>query len=229
MYNSELSVLWFFNQTIAAPWLDPVMIALSSVWYWLPVYALCVGLLIWKYKWKGARMALGAIVLVAFSDQLANQILKPLIDRLRPCELLPNGQHVVSWIHLPSGPRWGGSFPSSHAMNNFAVATYFVTIFNTKRRVRFLFLIASLIGISRLYLGLHYPSDVVGGALIGMALGVTFAALSEFIEERLRKRGQPVPTEAEVQKKERESIAIDPRNAPWNRLPAEPAANEKES
>ncbi len=220
MFNSELNVLWFFNHTIAAPWLDPIMIAISNVWWWLPVYVVAVGLLIWKYKWKGARMALGAIVLVILSDQLANQLIKPVIDRLRPCAQSP-GAFVVSWIRLPSGPRWGGSFPSSHAMNNFAVATYFVTIFNTRRSVRLLFLMATIIGISRLYLGLHYPSDVIGGALLGMLLGFAMAVVSEYIEERLRRRHEPAPTAAEVQKKERDSIVIDPRNAPWNRLPPE--------
>jgi undecaprenyl-diphosphatase len=222
MYNSELNILWFFNHTIAAPWLDPIMLAITTMWYWLPFYVLGAGLLIWKYKWKGARMALGALVLVLVSDQLANQVLKPLIDRLRPCAQYLTGAYVVPWIRLPSGPRGGGSFPSSHAMNNFAVATYFVTIFNTRRSVRLLFLTASIIGISRLYLGLHYPSDVIGGALIGMLLGFILAVISEFIEERLRRRGQPVPTEAEIEKKNRDSIAIDPRNAPWNRLPPDP-------
>ena len=216
MYNSELSVLWFFNHTLSASWLDPIMIAITTVGWWVPAYVVGIAYLIWKYQWKGARIALGAIVLVVISDQLANQVIKPLVDRMRPCAQVPTGAYVVPWIRLPSGPRWGGSFPSSHAMNNFAVATYFVTIFNKKRRTRLLFIAAILISISRLYLGLHYPSDVVGGALIGMALGVTFAAVVEFIEERIRRRGLPVEEEVQAKKEARELRTVDPRTAPWN-------------
>ena len=225
MYNSELSVLWFFNRTIAAEWLDPIMIGLTSVWWWMPVYIAAAVFLIWKFKWYGVRLVLGAIVLVAVSDQIGNLVFKPLFDRLRPCELV-NGQHIVPWIRLPSGPRLGHSFPSSHAMNNFAVATFFVTIFNGKRRIRLLFIAALLISISRLYLGLHYPTDVVGGALLGMAFGFTLAAVSEFIEERIKRRGMPTIA-AETIIADREAIARDPRTAPWNRLSQDADVAEK--
>jgi undecaprenyl-diphosphatase len=226
MHNSELNVLWFFNKTLAASWLDPIMIGLTNVWWWMPVYVAAVVFLVWKYKWYGIRLVLGAIIVVIVSDQIGNQIFKPLIDRLRPCTII-NGQYIVSWIRLPSGPRLGLSFPSSHAMNNFAVATFFVTIFNNERKLRLLFVAALLISVSRLYLGLHYPMDVVGGALIGMAFGFTLAAVSEFIEERIRRRGMP-SIAAETERREKQELgARGPDSFPWNKLTEEVETKEK--
>src|SRR5438045_2440822 len=116
----DRSILWFFNQTLASPFLDIIVPKFTSVWWWMPVYVLGGFYLIRARGKQGIGMLVAAILLVAVGDQLLTQIIKPLADRMRPCALLPNGERAVSWIRLPIGERLGPSFPSSHALNNFA-------------------------------------------------------------------------------------------------------------
>jgi undecaprenyl-diphosphatase len=216
MHDSDLSILWFFNRTIASETLDPIMVGLTSVWWWMPLYILGAAYLIWKYKWRGVRLVLGALLVVLFTDQLTQLVIKPLFGRLRPCEMLATGQHAVSWIRLPDGPRLGFGFPSSHAINNFAVATFFATVLNHNRYARFLFIAALLISISRVYLGLHYPSDIVGGAVMGILIGMGFAGLIEYLEERMNRKKHPVPTAAEIAASPAGKRQI--QNSPWNKV-----------
>jgi undecaprenyl-diphosphatase len=109
-----------------------------------------------------------------------------LIRRDRPCTMLPSGEHIVNWIRLPDGSRGDPSFPSNHALNNFAIAAFFFTIWQKKRNVAWLFAIALLISLGRVYEGLHYPSDVLGGAAIGISIGLLFATLFKALEKRIR-------------------------------------------
>jgi membrane-associated phospholipid phosphatase len=176
MQDIDLSILYFFNQTLASPAMDAVMAALTSVKWWMPVYILSGIYLIWKYKWRGVIVLLSAVLVVAFTDQLAQLVLKPLADRLRPCADVA-GQTVVEWIRLPIGMRHGPSFPSSHALNNAAVALFFGLVFRNKTVLCVLLALATLVGISRMYLGLHYPTDILGGLILGSIIGSAFALL----------------------------------------------------
>jgi len=133
-------------------------------------------------------MLLAAILLIAATDSLAHYVIKPIAHRERPCATLPNGEHVVPWIRLPDGARWDESFPSSHALNNFAIATFFIVLFPNKRSMYWLYLAAFIISVSRIYEGLHYPSDVIGGAGIGVLMGYGFAYLFTALE-RPKKAG----------------------------------------
>jgi undecaprenyl-diphosphatase len=176
MQDLDLSILYFFNQTLSSPTMDAFMSALTSVKWWMPVYILAGIYLIWKYKWRGLIVLLSAALVVAFTDQFAQLVLKPLVARDRPCADI-NGQTVVEWIRLPIGMRHGPSFPSSHALNNAAVALFFGLVFRNKKLLFVLLALAILVGISRMYLGLHYPTDILGGLVIGSLIGYVFAVI----------------------------------------------------
>lgn len=186
MYALDLSVLYFFNITLAHPVLDQVMAALTSVWYWMPVYIGGGVYLISRYRTAGVIVLLAAILLVTLGDQLAQLVLKPLFDRPRPCAEI-GGSTVVEWIRLPTGMRHGPSFPSSHAMNNAAVALFFAVALSSRRLAWWLGGAALVVGVTRMYLGVHYPSDILGGFMIGAMLGwVASWAYRRFIPSRFK-------------------------------------------
>ena len=167
-FQIDLIVFYFFNHTLSNPILDKFFGIITNVRYWMPVYVLMGLLLIIKGKKQG-RVALAlAIIMITVSDQFGYRILKELFHRARPFNALHD-------VILPIGPTGTYSFPSNHALNNFAVATFFALIY-PKYKVP-LFTVAILISISRVYLGLHYPSDIVGGAAIGTTFGLVFVYL----------------------------------------------------
>jgi undecaprenyl-diphosphatase len=151
------------------PLLDAVMLFVTDIKK-TGILLLLVWLgLLWKGGGKGRTVALLLLPLILMTDQLSSQVLKELFDRLRPCEALEGVRAIDGCRHSPS-------FPSSHAVNNFAAATLFALHY--RRWVPWLaFGLAALVSYSRIYLGLHYPSDVLGGAVIGIvcALAVVWA------------------------------------------------------
>ncbi len=184
MHDTDLAILRFFNQTIASSPLDAFFGALTDIMWWIPVYLIIMGLLIWKYQWRGVRFIVTALLVVAFTDSLCSFVLKPLFARMRPCALLPAGGHLVDWIRLPVGMKYDFSFPSNHAANNFAVVAFFSSIFYESKRLRIWYVVAMLIGIGRIYEGVHYPTDIVGGVLVGLTIGFIFSGLLKYVEEK---------------------------------------------
>lgn len=176
MYQVDLPILYFFNHTIASPALDVAFDVLTNVRYWYPVYLIAgVWLVLRSPNRKDALIVvLGAVALVALTDSLSHYFLKPWIARARPCAEI-NGRAIIDWIRLPVGRKLDPSFPSNHALNNMAVAAFFFTIYG--RRAWWLVVVAVLIGLGRIYEGVHYPSDVLGGFAIGALLGYIWAVL----------------------------------------------------
>ena len=160
--------LFLFFNAIHAPWADSLMHTATQKLTWLPLYA---WLLYWLFKtakpgqlksvvWQIAMI----VVAVALADQAASAVLKPLIGRLRPCHVL----YLADRIHLVGSCGGAYGFVSSHASTTFAVATGFVLIFKNNPTFKWLFLWAAFVSYSRVYVGVHYPFDVVGGAVVGI-------------------------------------------------------------
>ena len=178
------SDLFLFLNGIHAEWMDKVMIAITKMWVWLPLYLL---LIYWAVKQYGKRcwlvfLAVGLVVLCC--DQLASHVCKPVFQRLRPCY----NPEFAGLIHLPKGMAGGQyGFVSSHAANTFGVATLLTL---TLRKYRpwtaiFLFLWAFLSSYSRIYIGFHYPGDILCGALLGVLVGLIFWKLFQIIQRKL--------------------------------------------
>jgi undecaprenyl-diphosphatase len=151
------------------PILDAVMLFVTDIKKTGFILLLVWAGLMWKGGAKGRTVALMLLPLILITDQLSSHVLKDLFGRVRPCEVLDGVRAIDGCRHSPS-------FPSSHAVNNFAAAPLFARYY--RGWVAWLAIgLAALVSYSRIYLGLHYPSDVLGGAVIGIvcALAVVWA------------------------------------------------------
>lgn len=152
------------------PFLDKVLLWFRTSDHWVPFYIVFVIFLIKQLKLQTWKWLLLAIVNVAFTDQLSSNFFKPLIHRLRPCAdpAISNKVHLLVDHCLTSF-----SFTSSHAANHFGIATFiFFTLKPLFKNYNYLFLCwAGIISYAQVYVGVHYPMDVLAGAILGIFIG----------------------------------------------------------
>lgn len=177
LYKIDLAVLYFFNHTLSCGALNKFFSNITDVNHWMIAYIILWGILFFKGGRKGKVIAVSVILLIVISDQLGYRILKEYFGRIRPCNALTD-------LNLPTGPTGTFSFPSNHALNNFAIAVFFSRFYPELKKI--LFVTATLVALSRVYLGLHYPSDILGGAIIGAVLGYYYAELIIFISKKFK-------------------------------------------
>ncbi|MEJ1241510.1 phosphatase PAP2 family protein [Chryseolinea sp. T2] len=152
-------------------WLDPVMMWCSGNVIWLPLYAF---LLYQLFKLPKARAFVAVICIaigITFSDQLTSTLIKPIVERPRPTW----NSELSAQVHTVDGYRGGHyGFPSSHAANTFCVSVL-LSLVIARPWTRWLFVWAALVSYSRIYLGVHYPGDIITGAALGSMCGaITF-------------------------------------------------------
>ena len=165
-----------------APWADRLMWIVSAKETWIPLYLLLVGLLVWRYrkpamtsvKWlQKVPVCVVMIVMIALAvgaaDFIASGILKDLVARPRPTRV-PELEGV---LHLVNGYRSGQyGFVSSHAANTMACGLLFSLIWRNKIATVGLMLWVAVNCYSRMYLGVHYPLDILGGLIVGALMAV---------------------------------------------------------
>lgn len=160
--------LFLWLNSLHSPFFDRVFWVITGKYFGIPFYLLGIVLLIRKYGWKkGLILITGAVLAVVLADQASRHLFKDVFQRWRPS----HNAEIKDLVHLVNGYRGGmNSFVSSHAANMFAVATFVGLAMN--RLVLVLgFVVAALIAYSRVYLGVHYPSDILCGGLLGIFLG----------------------------------------------------------
>lgn len=155
--------------------LDFILPFMRNQWFWAPLYLFLLVFMPKNFGRTGWMWCLGFLLTFAISDLTSASVIKPYVMRLRPCRD-PLIADVVR-ILVPCGS--GQSFPSSHATNHFALAIF--AIFSLKDRYKKLWLIALpwaiIIGYSQIYVGVHFPLDVIFGALLGTTIGIVTGRL----------------------------------------------------
>lgn len=170
-------LFWLINGA-QLPWLDPIMKGLSNIPIWIPLYVLLVGACFYKRPWKiGLTAVLGMGLTFLLTDQISASLIKELVQRLRP-------SHIEDWadsIHLLEGKGGLYSFVSSHASSTFGLATFTSLFFRKKAYTWGIYIWASLVSYSRIYVGKHFPFDIVGGAILGLLTGYLVYQLFKLI------------------------------------------------
>ena len=177
-------------------WADILMWYISKSTTWLPLYALLVGLIVYRFGIlspslcregrRGSSLLRVLIILAGFavavgmSDFVSSGIIKPWVCRLRPT----HEPELAGLIHLVNGYTGGlYGFVSSHAANTMACALLFALLYRNKYATVGLMLWVALNCYSRMYLGVHYPADIIGGLAIGALMAtLTYGMVRRLVE-----------------------------------------------
>lgn len=166
LYQIDVAIFYFINHTLSNPFCDKILLIVTNVKSWYIAYIILWFILFIKGGRIGKIAAISAVILIAVTDQFTSTLLKNWIARVRPCHVLENVTSLVSC-------KSSYSFPSAHAVNNFAIAVFFMRLYPNLKWV--LLITAGVVALSRPYIGIHYPSDIVAGGLIGAIFGYLFS------------------------------------------------------
>ena len=185
--NNIDSAIFLFLNHLHNSFLDVIMYWSSNKWIWIPFYAFLAFFIYRKYGNRVFLVMLFIGLLITISDQVSSTLIKNTVMRLRPC----HDASFTGEIHLVNGYCGGNyGFVSSHASNAAALTTFIIFLFRRKyKRVKWALISwAVLVSYSRIYLGAHFPGDVIGGALLGFILGVATIKTMRYVERHYLPR-----------------------------------------
>ena len=161
--------LFLILNRIHRPWMDPVMWLFSKTEASIPLYAFLLFHIYSVYKEKMWGILLAIALLILMTDQSTSGLMKPFFERLRPS----HEPALEGSVHLLHGYRGGNyGFASSHAANTFGIAMFMSCLLRKEKPwINWMFVWAAFVSYTRIYLGVHYPGDILVGALIGVFLG----------------------------------------------------------
>jgi undecaprenyl-diphosphatase len=173
------------------PWLDQLMMFLSSTSAWIPLYVFLLYLLVKNFGRDTWVILIAIAVTIALADQIASTLMKPFFARLRPSHE-PTLMGLVHIVNGYEGREYG--FASSHAANTFGIATLmWLLLKNNRPWIALIFLWAIFVGYTRIYLGVHYPGDVLAGDAVGFTCALIVYFLLNLLRDYFNKRRTLMP------------------------------------
>ncbi len=169
LQNWDAALFQCINGSLSNPVFDALLPWFREKWFWMPVYLFVAAFALLNFRGRGCVILLGLVLTVGLSDFTSSSLVKKNVQRLRPCNDPAMFEKVQ--VRVPCGG--GYSFTSSHAANHFAAAVFLIAMFGGLARwVRPAALTwAGLIAFAQVYVGVHYPGDVLCGAVLGAVLG----------------------------------------------------------
>lgn len=165
LYNVDITIFKWIHIHLKNDILDLILPMVRTKTTWIPLYLYFIYYL-YKYQPKNYwKIIIGTILIISVSDIACAQILKPYFGRIRPCAIFQN----ELWFSQFNYCSDTFSFPSCHAMNHAALAIFIAPYFRRRYQI-LLVLWVLLIGYSQVYIGVHYPSDILGGICLGFLL-----------------------------------------------------------
>jgi undecaprenyl-diphosphatase len=171
--------LLVFLNSLHTSWLDPVMLYLTQTYVWIPMYVLLMLLILKDFRSNSWAVFIGIAITILLANEITSSFMKPYFARPRPT----HEPSLEGLVHIVSGYVGGQfGFASSHAANTFGTATFFWLVYrNTRKWMMALFIWAAVMTYTRIYLGVHYPGDI----LAGITVGILSAFLGFKIHQRL--------------------------------------------
>jgi membrane-associated phospholipid phosphatase len=161
------------NNELNNSFFDALMPFLRNSFVWAPVYLFIIVFVLLNYKLKGGWWIIFFLLVVACADMVGTNVFKLNVQRARPCNTPDLFPHLRMLVRCPSG--YG--FISNHAANHFGMAAFiFITFRHIFKKWTWLaFLWAGAICYAQIYVGVHYPTDILGGAIVGVSFAVLFS------------------------------------------------------
>jgi undecaprenyl-diphosphatase len=174
--KADQALFELINGQWTIPFFDVLMPWMRTSEHWFLFYLALVGYIFYRWGWKAWKWLLTVAITIALTDQVSSFIFKPFIHRLRPCA----DPAMLTQVKLliPACPS-SFSFTSSHAANHFSLAMFvLMTLQPLFKKYTYLFFVwAGIISYAQIYVGVHYPLDILAGTLIGLIMGYTGARL----------------------------------------------------
>ena len=178
----DKQIMVFFNKTISNPIFDFIMPIITNQNFLVFSGLILIGYLAYFGGKRGRITIVVLLIAASFSDAICFQVIKPWVGRIRP------SHEFYDYINVLVSKGGKYSFPSNHAANSFVFATVLSYFYNKNKT--FLYILASSIAFSRVYVGVHYPLDIVFGSIIGYTISWVMLSAWVIIKMRELKRGR---------------------------------------
>lgn len=180
LIQKDKQLLIYLNSLGSEQW-DPFWLFITDQLNWAPLFLLIIFLIFKNFGWKkGGVLFLFLIFMVAFSDQFTN-LIRGVFERLRPNNDT-SINHVLRTLITPQSY----SFTSGHATTSMTFSVFIFFLFKEKYKyIKYIFIFPLVFAYSRLYLGVHFPIDILTGATVGSILGFTFFKIHSLLQRKL--------------------------------------------